>query len=248
MKNNSILGCPRWKSPTIQSLLNKMKVSAFLLFVGAFSLMAGTAASQNIPVSINRTNVSLETVLNDIEEQTEYLFIYKHGVNVNEEISVNADQESLGQVLDEILKDSGITYNVQGKHIILSLAEKTPVAASAEKPVAQAPQPATYAKGVVRDASGEPLVGVSVVVKGTMRGVATELDGSFSIEANAGEVLEISSIGYLTQELRAVTDRPMAIIMAEDSEMLEETIVIGYGVQKKSDVTGAIASVKESDL
>ena len=70
MKNNSILGYPQWKSPTIQALLRTMKVSAFLLFVGAFSLMAGTAASQNIPVSINRTNVSLETVLNDIESQT----------------------------------------------------------------------------------------------------------------------------------------------------------------------------------
>ena len=248
MKNNSILGCPRWKSPTIQSLLRKMKVSAFLLFLGAFSLMAGTAASQNIPVSINRTNVSLETVLNDIEAQTEYLFIYKHGVNVNEEISVNAEKESLGQVLDEILKDSGITYNVRGKHIILSLAPKAPVASVSETVSAQEPQPATFAKGVVRDASGEPLIGVSIVVKGTMRGVATDLDGSFSIEARAGEVLEISSIGYLPQEIRAVTDKAMTIVMAEDSEMLEETVVIGYGVQKKSDVTGAIASVKDSDL
>ena len=81
-----------------------MKVSAFLLFVGSFCLMAETALSQNIPVSINRTNVTLETVLNDIESQTEYLFIYKNGVNVDKEISVNAEQESVSSVLDEILK------------------------------------------------------------------------------------------------------------------------------------------------
>ena len=224
-----------------------MKVSAFLMFVGAFCLMAEPAVSQNIPVSINRTNVSLETVLNDIESQTEYLFIYKNGVNVNKEISVSADQESLGSVLDEILRGSGITYSVQGKHIILARSEK-PAAVAPATVSAPAPQDASYARGVVRDAAGAPLVGVSVVVKGTMRGVATELDGSFSIEAKAGEILEISSIGFISQELPAVTDRPMNIMLVEDAEMLEETVVIGYGVQKKSDVTGAIASVKDSDL
>ena len=224
-----------------------MKVSAFLMFVGAFCLMAEPAVSQNIPVSINRTNVSLETVLNDIESQTEYLFIYKNGVNVNKEISVNADQESLGAVLDEILRGSDITYSVQGKHIILTRAEKT-VAVVPATVSAPAPQDVSRARGVVRDASGEPLVGVSVVVKGTMRGTATELDGSFSIEAKAGEILEISSIGFISQELPAVTDRPMNIMLVEDAEMLEETVVIGYGVQKKSDVTGAIASLKDSDL
>ncbi len=224
-----------------------MKVSAFLMFVGAFCLMAEPAVSQNIPVSINRTNVSLETVLNDIESQTEYLFIYKNGVNVNKEISVNADQESLGAVLDEILRGSDITYSVQGKHIILARSEK-PAAVVPATVSAPAPQDVSRARGVVRDASGEPLVGVSVVVKGTMRGTATELDGSFSIEAKAGEILEISSIGFISQELPAVTDRPMNIMLVEDAEMLEETVVIGYGVQKKSDVTGAIASVKDSDL
>ena len=224
-----------------------MKVSAFLMFVGAFCLMAETAVSQNIPVSINRTNVSLETVLNDIEAQTEYLFIYKNGVNVNQEISVSADQESLSTVLDEILQGSDITYSVQGKHIILARSEKTAVARAAAVP-APAPQDVSHARGVVRDAAGEPLFGVSVVVKGTMRGVATELDGSFSIEAKAGEILEISSIGFISQELPAVTDRPMNVLLVEDAEMLEETVVIGYGVQKKSDVTGAIASVKDSDL
>ena len=226
-----------------------MKVSAFLLFVGSFCLMAETAVSQNLPVSINRTHVKLETVLNDIESQTEYLFIYKNGVNVDKEISVSAEQESVSAVLDEILKGSGITYSVQGKHIILSRAETAPAAAPAAASAhAPAPQDVSHARGVVRDVAGEPLIGVSVVVKGTMRGVATELDGSFSIEAKAGETLVISSIGYLTQERAAITDRPMDIILAEDSEMLEETVVIGYGIQKKSDVTGAIASVKESDL
>ena len=226
-----------------------MKVSAFLLFVGSFCLMAETAVSQNLPVSINRTHVKLETVLNDIESQTEYLFIYKNGVNVDKEISVSAEQESVSAVLDEILKGSGITYSVQGKHIILSRAETAPAAAPAAAHAhAPAPQDVSHARGVVRDVAGEPLIGVSVVVKGTMRGVATELDGSFSIEAKAGETLVISSIGYLTQERAAITDRPMDIILAEDSEMLEETVVIGYGIQKKSDVTGAIASVKESDL
>ena len=219
------------------------------MFAGAFCLMAETAVSQNVHVNLNRANASLVTVLNDIEAQTEYLFIYKSGVNVQEETSVSAEEEPLSAVLDEILTGTGIHYNVQGKHIILSNEQKDRTESAASVPTGQTPpQSVSAARGVVLDQGGMPLVGVSVIVKGTMRGVATDLDGNFSIEANAGDILEFSSIGYITREIPAVTNRPMSIVLAEDSEMLEETVVIGYGVQKKSDVTGSIVSVKDSDL
>ena len=214
-----------------------MKVSAVMLFSGVFTLMANNAVSQNVPVTINRTDSSLETILNDIESQTEYLFIYTNGVNVKQEKTVNADEVSLSEVLDALFENSGISYSISGKHIVLTQA-------SADAPkAARAGQNNTPIRGVIRDASGEPLIGVSVVVKGTTRGVATDAGGNFSIDARPGEILEISYIGFISQELPASAGRLMEVVLLEDTEMLEETVVIGYGVQRKSDVTGAIASV-----
>ena len=103
-------------------------------------------------------------------------------------------------------------------------------------------------KGIVLDESQQPIVGAFVVEQGTSNGTVTDVDGGFSIRVASGAVLEISCIGYVTQTAQATPDRILEIILAEDSEMLEETVVIGYGVQKKSVVTAAISSVTSDDL
>ena len=100
--------------------------------------------------------------------------------------------------------------------------------------------------GVVTDEFGEPLPGVNVVVKGTTNGVITDVDGNFEIRVAPGTTLEVSCIGYITRRVAAANN--MTITLEDDTEMLEETVVIGYGVQRKSDLTGAVASVREDDL
>jgi len=102
--------------------------------------------------------------------------------------------------------------------------------------------------GVVVDTQGNTLIGVSVMVKGTSKGAITDIDGKFSLQASIGQILQISYIGFVGQEITVNSFEPLNIILEEDAELLEETVVIGYGVQKKSDLTGAVASVKESDL
>ena len=98
--------------------------------------------------------------------------------------------------------------------------------------------------GKVVDASGEPIIGAAVVVPGTSTGVTTDLDGNFSIRVASGTTLEVSCIGYVTR--RVVAAANMVVTLDDDAEMLEETVVIGYGVQKKSDLTGSVASVRSS--
>ena len=100
--------------------------------------------------------------------------------------------------------------------------------------------------GKVLDNGGQPIIGAAVMVPGTSTGATTDLNGSFSLGVATGTTLEVSCIGYATRTVTAADN--MVITLEEDAEILEETVVIGYGVQKKSDVTGAIASVKESDL
>ena len=104
-------------------------------------------------------------------------------------------------------------------------------------------------KGTVIDgATGEPFFGVSVLIKGTTLGTDTQADGTFSVPANVGDILQFSFIGYVTQEVTVANLDPIRVILQEDVNLLEETVVVGYGTQKKSDVTGAVASFSSKQL
>lgn len=108
-------------------------------------------------------------------------------------------------------------------------------------------QPVTV-KGTVVDAAGEPLIGVSVLVKETTHGIVTDIDGEFTLAVTPGRILQISYIGYLTQEIVVKDSQPLWIVLQEDMKMLEEVVVIGYGTQDKVSVTGAVAEIKTSDI
>ena len=97
-------------------------------------------------------------------------------------------------------------------------------------------------KGLVKDTTGEPIIGANVVVKGTTNGTITDFDGNFLLNANKGDIIVISFIGYLTQELPAATS--LNVILKDDTETLEEVVVIGYGVAKKNDLTGSVTAMK----
>ena len=101
-------------------------------------------------------------------------------------------------------------------------------------------------KGVVKDTTGEPVTGANVVVKGTLNGVITDFEGNFQLSANQGDIIQISFIGYQTQELPAASQ--MNVILQEDAGLLEEVVVIGYGVAKKNDLTGSVSTVKADQI
>ena len=113
---------------------------------------------------------------------------------------------------------------------------------------AQAMQQTAEVNGVVKDATGMPVIGASVLEQGTTNGTITDLDGKFTLKVKSGATLEISFIGYKTQTLKATPGTTMQVTMQEDSETLDEVVVVGYGVQKKSDVTGSVTSVPKDRL
>ena len=102
--------------------------------------------------------------------------------------------------------------------------------------------------GLVTDFSGEPLIGVSILVKGTSNGTVTDLDGKFSLSAEMGNMLQISYVGYISQEIKVESNKLLRIIMEEDTKKLEEVVVVGYGTQKKVNLTGAVSAVSAEDL
>lgn len=216
-----------------------MRISTFLLMVCVFCSYAGNAHSQNAKVSIRMNNVKLDKILNEIENQTDYLFIYNNQVDINKITSVKVKNEAVAQVLDKILSGTGINYELEGTHIILTT--------EAIKDL-HAQQQAKTVTGTVTDVSGEPIIGANIRIKGTTTGTITDIDGYFSIEAEPQSVIEVSYIGYLTQETVINNQKSIRFLLKEDTKTLDEVVVIGYGVQKKADLTGSVANINTEKL
>lgn len=239
MKNNTLSGRYCFKNPRFKQIFRIMRISTFLLMVCVFCSYAGNAHSQNAKVSIHMNNVKLDKILNEIENQTDYLFIYNNQVDINKITSVKVKNEAVAQVLDRILSGTGINYELEGTHIILTT--------EAIKDL-HAQQQAKTVTGTVTDVSGEPIIGANIRIKGTTTGTITDIDGNFSIEAKPQSVIEVSYIGYLTQETVINNQKSIRFLLKKDTKTLDEVVVIGYGVQKKADLTGSVANINTEKL
>lgn len=239
MKNNTLSGRYCFKNPRFKQIFRIMRISTFLLMVCVFCSYAGNAHSQNAKVSIRMNNVKLDKILNEIENQTDYLFIYNNQVDINKITSVKVKNEAVAQVLDRILSGTGINYELEGTHIILTT--------EAIKDL-HAQQQAKTVTGTVTDVSGEPIIGANIRIKGTTTGTITNIDGNFSIKAEPQSVIEVSYIGYLTQETVINNQKSIRFLLKEDTKTLDEVVVIGYGVQKKADLTGSVANINTEKL
>ena len=153
--------------------------------------------------------------------------------------SVKVKNEAVAQVLDRILSGTGINYELEGTHIILTT--------EAIKDL-HAQQQAKTVTGTVTDVSGEPIIGANIRIKGTTTGTITDIDGNFSIKAEPQSVIEVSYIGYLTQETVINNQKSIRFLLKEDTKTLDEVVVIGYGVQKKADLTGSVANINTEKL
>lgn len=219
------------------NLFKCLRLYTSALAVGVLFADAQSAYAQSAKVDLNVTNGKLNTVLNKIEKQTDYLFIYNNEVNTDIPANVSVKGEVVSSVLNRVLRGTGITYKLEGSHIILS-AGKQATGKQATKKV----------KGRVLDAAGEPIVGASVRVKGQKMGTVTDIDGNFELNADPKSVLEVSYIGFRPQEIAVGNQTALNIAMREDNKALDEVVVIGYGVQKKADLTGSVANIKADKL
>lgn len=227
--------------PLFNLFSHRINFLSFFLCVFVGSMYAAESSSQNVKVSIARSTSSLQEVLDEIESQTEYLFIINSGVDTSKKVTVESDNESIIEVLDDISSQAGISYTVSQKHIILSK--------KGEKPSVQPDNGTFTVSGSVIDNKGEPLIGVSVLLTGTTQGTITDFDGKFSLDGiQEGSVLEFSYVGFISQKVKVGKSRMLSIQMQEDNQALDEVVVIGYGTMKKRDLTGAISSVKAADI
>ena len=239
MKKNTLSEIFYPKNPRFKQIFRVMRISTFLLMAGALCSYAGTAHSQNAKVSIQMNQVKLDKVLNEIENQTDYLFIYNNQVNINKLTSVNVKNKTVAKVLDDMLAGTGIQYELAGDHIILTAGSSVNVSMS---------QQTHTVIGQVVDTKGEAIIGANVRIKGTTIGTITDIEGNFTLDASPKAIIEISYIGYLTQDIAVNGKKTLRCILKEDTKTLDEVVVVGYGVQKKADLTGSVANISADKL
>lgn len=224
-----------------------MKISFVFILVGVFCSFTENAVSQNARVSIDTRNISVNELLTLIETQTDYLFVYnKSSVDVNRNVTVSVKEEPVARVLNSVFKDTDIHYAMEGTHIVLvnknRIEDKK---GSVTIPIQQG----ITVTGAIIDASGEPMPGVNVTVKGTTTGVVTDVNGKYSVNVpNKGAVLVFSFIGYTTQEITIENQTVVNVTLNEDTQEIEEVVVVGYGTTKKATVSGSISTLKGEEM
>lgn len=242
MKKNNATGNYLTEKVPIKHFLLIMRTTLILLFTCVFCSMAEISHTQNARVTINKRNVTLKEVLNEIERQTDYLFIYSNEVNTNENVSVKSKEQAVANLLNKLLKDKNVDYSMEGNHIILAVKENEVDEETVSAEVQQ--QQKKEITGRVVDAAGIPVIGANIIEVGTTNGTVTDADGNFTLSVEEDATIRISYIGYLDQTLATAGQSSFNITLIEDTKALEEVVVVGYGVQKKVNLTGAVSTVQ----
>ena len=217
------------KMNTLKNLLRKG------ITIGSFCLVSGTILSAQISLSMQ--NKSTREVIREIEKVSDYRFFYNDNLSgLNTRISVSAQGENIRDVLEQIKKQAQITYIIKENNQIV-LSAPGYVSASTQQNIRKI-------TGIIKDQSGEPVIGANIVEKGTANGTITDIDGQYSLEVGSNSILVVSYIGYITQEIPVGKNNTLDVLLKEDTETLDEVIVIGYGTTKRKDFTGSVSSVK----
>lgn len=210
---------------------NSIKILTLLLLI--FSALAEIQA-QNQKVTIFSKQITIKSAFEEIEKQTNMKIAYNaKRINLDKTISVDIKNKSLAETLSTILNGTGNSYVIEGKQIIIVPAKTNEIK--------------NYT-GLITDESDNPIIGAVVRIVDSQIGVIADIDGKFSIEASSGSILSISYLGYKTEEIKLGTNTNLRIVLHEDSQFLDEVIVVGYGVQRKGNLTGAVSSINTDKI
>jgi TonB-dependent starch-binding outer membrane protein SusC len=224
-------------------MLTIMKLTALFFFIALFQVTASTYA-QKTRLNLKFENEKLEKVFNKIEESSDFSIFYKNELIKNsKEVSGEFRDALVSEILDQILKDENLTYSVKDKLIMIVPKEATPAINQSSG------QQQKKVSGKVTDTTGATLPGVSVVVKGTTTGIITDSEGKFALSGvPENAFLVFSFVGMKTQEVPVSGKTSFSIKLEDETIGIEEVVAVGYGTVKKSDLTGAVASVNNKDL
>jgi len=213
-----------------------MKITFTIIILSINLSWAASGFSQNEQFSVNIKQKSVREVFATLEKSSGYRFFYNDDFNyLDNLVSVDANKESLSQILDGIFKQTDFEYKILDKKLVVVSIKEELLQAKIK------------ISGKVTDQDGQDMYGVTVSVKGTQKAVLTDAKGNFSIEVpNKNSTLVFSYVGFLPQERKLTGEGPVTVMMQPLIKSLDEVIVVGYGTQKKSDITGSVTSVSKA--
>lgn len=212
--------------------LKRISVSFFSLLLASQM----TISAQNVSFSTNK--VTLKSAFEKIEKASKYKIAYNSSLlNANRSVTLSKKSDDVFGMLTQLLKGTNCTYELEGNYIIIKPQQKTQTSGKKVK-----------VRGVIKDETGEPIIGATVRVKGQSEGTVSDFDGNFTLDVTDDNTLQISYIGYQTQEFAVGKQHHFSIVLEEDKKILNEVVVIGYGTQKKGDITSSVGSVKSEDF
>jgi TonB-linked SusC/RagA family outer membrane protein len=230
-------GCESSDDHIFKKLLRTMRITLFLTLAGILQTVAVNSFSQAQTISLNMTRARIVEVLNEIESQSQFRFIYSPNTfNVDDRITVSVNDQKIDDVLQQIFSGTHVTYQKFDKQIVLS---SEPVVSDQTRTIT----------GKVTDQSGQPLPGVTVVLKGTTTGAITNTEGRYTISnIPAHASLTFSFVGMKTQEIPVAGKTEINVKMVEEAIGIEEVVAIGYGTQTKRDISGSVANISEKNF
>ena len=212
-----------------------------VFFALLFPLALPAAEQYNKNFSFELRDVTVKDVFRYIEKNSEYVFLYASNKNLSKKVNVDVKNKNVKQILDEVLEHTGLVYEIDGKQIIVK-EQRTSTSTDRQQSTLQQTK---KVYGVVKDESGETIIGANVWVKDTTTGVVTDIDGRYQINLNNSKaILVFSYLGMKTQEIVVGDKSEINVVLMADTEQLDEVVVVGFGSQKKVNLTGAVGSVQ----
>lgn len=224
-------------------ILKVMKLTIFLMLFSLVSV-AGRTYSQSTRLTVKLNQATLLEIFNVIEAQSEFQIAYNsNNLDVNKKISIDAENKTVNEILDQILESKNLQYKIVDRYIVITDSENKSQLKN------DASQKTIDVRGKVTNIQGEALPGVTVVVKGSSNGIITDFDGKYLLKGvKENDVLVFSFIGMKSQEVMVSGNMTIDVKLSEDIQGIDEVVVIGYGTQKKVNLTGAIATVDAASL
>lgn len=222
-----------------------MKLITFFLIVGISVCSAANSYSQTARLTLKLNDKTIKEVFSQIEKKSEFIFFYYDGaIDVNKKVSINVENQPVNKVLDELLKTTNSTYTISDRQIYISKK-------ASPEPAGASQNPAKKITGIVKDITNQPLIGVTVLIKGTTIAVITDADGRFDISIPgliSEPTLVFKYVGFEEKEVVPAGKSELIVTLEEKSSDLSEVVVVGYGTQKKTSVVGSVQTVRPGEL
>lgn len=223
-------------------MIRIMRLTIFIVFFSLSQVLAVSSYSQQTKLTLNMKNAKIEEVIDQIERSTEFVFLYNKGiVDVERRINIDVEEKNVKEILDQIFGNTDVSYTIRGRQILLADRQMQSSYESSQQQKS--------VSGRVTDASGIAMPGVTVVIKGKTTGTITDAQGNYSIpNVPADATLQFSFVGMKSQEMQVAGKTSINVVLIEETVGIEEVVAIGYGTQKKMNLTGSIVSVNNENI